>query len=366
MEIKKKQLDQIYFGAFAVLVVLVILGNYTNTGFSLVVIDNADPNSMYPTYQQGDMFLLLSEKADDFKMGDVIVYSNPNDSTNVIHRIVDIIIDGDDYYFRVKGDNPISNYRLDYDLGTLIPYDNVLGKVVSRIPILGHISLAIQQNVAIKIIVFALAILLAISIIFWPEDEEDSDEKVTIGFGLFIKWLKNKLNLKKQYNEFSKTNNHKIKMLGIILITMLTLTPLVLPNFLSTQDTLDETGISHIEVNYIKEYSDSVGGNNYDIVFMQLLINFVDKSGGLSSLTEFEVYVYTDIDDPSTEISHTVWNSMRDIRGTVTVGGSILIDNEDVPTADTLLYIVIEYTIKKLFSTVYGEFMDTYNYLVDS
>ena len=66
MEIKKKLLDQIYFGSFAVLVILVILGNYTNTGFSLVVIDNSDPNSMYPTYAQGDMFLLLHEKADSY------------------------------------------------------------------------------------------------------------------------------------------------------------------------------------------------------------------------------------------------------------------------------------------------------------
>ena len=366
MEIKKTLLDQIYFGAFALLIALVILGNYTNTGFSLVVIDNSDPNSMYPTYQQGDMFLLLHEKANNIELGDVIVYASPRDGKNIIHRVIDIVVDGDNYYFRVKGDNPLSNRLPDSHQGSLIPYETVLGKIVSRIPILGHISLAIQQNYAIKIIVFAMAIIMAISIIFWPEDEEDSDEQINIGFGLFIKWLVNKLNIKKQYSEFSKGDNYKIKLFGLILIVMLILTPLVLPTYLSTNDTLEETGIAYIKVDNFIELKDHIDGNNYTAVFMQLLVNFVDKSGGLSRLTEFDVYVYTDNNDPGTEISHTVWNSMRDMRGTVTVGGSIVIDKVDVPTTDTLLYIVVAYKVKKLFSTINAEYTDTYNYLVDS
>ena len=85
MEIKRKTLDQFSFFAFIGIIVFLLIGPFT-----LVVIDNADPNSMYPTYQQGDLFILSKPTPDKYELGDVVVYQKPSSDTNVIHRIIDI------------------------------------------------------------------------------------------------------------------------------------------------------------------------------------------------------------------------------------------------------------------------------------
>ena len=51
MKINRKIIDIIYLGFFSIFLILFVSGQFTSiTGYSLVVIDNADPNSMFPTY----------------------------------------------------------------------------------------------------------------------------------------------------------------------------------------------------------------------------------------------------------------------------------------------------------------------------
>ena len=99
-----------------IIAVFVFQMAFTFFGFSFVVISNPDPNSMYPTYFQGDVFLLHKADPEDINVGDVIVY-DPGERDLIIHRVISIYKhnDGDStrYFYRVKGDNPNSNSYLD-------------------------------------------------------------------------------------------------------------------------------------------------------------------------------------------------------------------------------------------------------------
>ena len=84
-------------------------------GLSLVVIENGPcPNSsMCPTYDKGDMFLINKVAPEKIELGDVIVYESSFDGKLIIHRVINITIDGSDYTYRVSGDNYETNDRID-------------------------------------------------------------------------------------------------------------------------------------------------------------------------------------------------------------------------------------------------------------
>lgn len=168
MKVRKEHLNYPYLAILAIFLVLFLTGTASSiTGYQLVVIDNADPNSMYPTYFQGDQFIIQKTHPMEIEIGDVIVYKNSND-INVIHRIIDIQILSSHYYFRVKGDNPITNPP-DIDGGhSLINSEAVLGTIVYRIPFLCHISLALQRNFGVKLIVFSFVALISLATFLFP------------------------------------------------------------------------------------------------------------------------------------------------------------------------------------------------------
>ena len=176
LKIKKEYLDYAYLGVFFILVLSFITGTLVSSiGYSMVVIDNPDPNSMWPTYFQGDLFILEDADPGDIVIGDVIVYQSGGD-VKIIHRVIDILIIGGSHYFRVKGDNPITNPPDKVAGSTLIKDTSVLGKIVYRVPFLGHLSLAMQRNTGIQIFIYFIAILFGIAVVFWPESKEDKEK----------------------------------------------------------------------------------------------------------------------------------------------------------------------------------------------
>ncbi|MFV2014730.1 MAG: hypothetical protein ACC656_04840, partial [Candidatus Heimdallarchaeota archaeon] len=85
MKVKRGYLDYLYLGFFALVVISFLTGMLVSTvGYSMVVIDNADPNSMWPTYYQGDLFVLQNSNPEDISLGDVIVYENARND-KIIH-----------------------------------------------------------------------------------------------------------------------------------------------------------------------------------------------------------------------------------------------------------------------------------------
>jgi signal peptidase len=110
----------------------------------------------------GDLIIVQGTAPEDIETGpdpegDVIVFhQSVNDGELIVHRAIDKHISSDGkIYFITKGDG---NSGPD---PTPIPADNVVGRVVMRIPWLGHLSLLLRNSSGIFIIL-ALIILLVV------------------------------------------------------------------------------------------------------------------------------------------------------------------------------------------------------------
>jgi signal peptidase I len=179
--------DAIYLSVFAIIVFLIVKMMFGGIfGLSLVVIENGPKSSMWPTYDQGDMFLINRCSPEKIEMGDVIVYESANlynSGILIIHRVINITIFedalGTHYYYRVSGDNPITNNNVDnYNTtSTLIPYDAVLGKTVLLIPKIGYIRLWMTSFPAVRFIILGALVIFGLYLIFTPDKEEAKKAK---------------------------------------------------------------------------------------------------------------------------------------------------------------------------------------------
>lgn len=338
-------MDYLYLGFFILVLVSFFTGILISAiGYSMVVIDNPDPNSMWPTYFQGDLFVLQDADPEDIVLGDVIVYEKSN-GDKIIHRVIDIVKINNQYFFRVKGDNPISNSTPDSgsNLTTLISADSVLGKIVFRIPYLGHLSLAMQRNDAIQLFVYFLAVLLGIAIVFWPEDEEEEEDEfidielasiktfffAIVVFPIFI-------------ISRIKNSDHKILYsFGSILLIFLLLLPAFIPSFITISSTKNGIGVSEINSSGTTQYSETLNGQSLDYSFTQVEITLYDNEGFWNRIKGFTLSAYIVENDPNSLISKTKWVSLRDFKGFVTVGASLVIDKDDQPSNSTTIFLVV-------------------------
>lgn len=91
--------------------------------------------SMYPTIKAGDIVITYKEDNNKYNEGDVITFiSDQNGGITVTHRIKEVFNVNDSYSYRTKGDN---NNAPDNEI---ISGDNVLGKVIIKIPKAGFIQ----------------------------------------------------------------------------------------------------------------------------------------------------------------------------------------------------------------------------------
>ena len=179
--------DAVYLSIFAIVIFIIIKMMFGGIfGLSLVVIENGPKSSMWPTYDQGDMFLINRCSPEKIEMGDVIVYESAtafNSGILIIHRVINITIiedaAGSHYYYRVSGDNPITNNNVDsYNTtSTLIPYNAVLGKTELLIPKIGYIRLWMTNYPAVRFIILGALIIFGLYLIFTPDKEEAEKAK---------------------------------------------------------------------------------------------------------------------------------------------------------------------------------------------
>ncbi len=118
--------------------------------------------SMEPTYPTGSLIYLADADPASLKEGDVITY-RITDTTTATHRIKELVPDEDDpgiVRFRTKGDN-----NDDFDRA-LVEFEQVEGKVIFCIPLLGYLSMYIQNppglyvaiGVAMAAVVFVMTV----------------------------------------------------------------------------------------------------------------------------------------------------------------------------------------------------------------
>lgn len=124
--------------------------------------------SMLPTLGVGDLILVGSiEDFDDIKAapppeGEILVFKRPgNPEECIVHRAIEKYREGDRWLFVTKGDN---NPREDR---SPISEEDVLGRVVGRIPLLGYLPLLLKTRGGIALII-GLMILILLSDLLMP------------------------------------------------------------------------------------------------------------------------------------------------------------------------------------------------------
>lgn len=89
-------------------------------------------------FNKGDLMILIGTDTDDIKIGQIIVFKGSTRDP-IIHRVISKNIENNIYYFRTKGDNNRDSFGA---LGEdKIHQDNVFGRAVIRIPVLGWVKI---------------------------------------------------------------------------------------------------------------------------------------------------------------------------------------------------------------------------------
>ncbi|MCD6301393.1 MAG: signal peptidase I [Staphylothermus sp.] len=106
--------------------------------------------SMFPLLREGDIVFAYKPKPADIREGEVIIYRSI-DGKLIIHRVVEVVIKDNRYYYITKGDNnPVPDYA--EFRGPGVPYERVEGVVIEmnnavfKIPYLGYLSLWFHGN----------------------------------------------------------------------------------------------------------------------------------------------------------------------------------------------------------------------------
>jgi len=131
---------------------------FLNTDLPLVVVASG---SMHPALEVGDLVIVQGVNATQIKINDIIVFDLIEDDyiTRTVHRVVDIrILSNRTYVFTTKGDNNTSEDP------SPVPENQIHGRVIYCIPLLGY--LALDPMIPLAIIIIALIIIL-----IWPEKQ---------------------------------------------------------------------------------------------------------------------------------------------------------------------------------------------------
>lgn len=107
-------------------------------------------NSMGPQWQAGDLAVLRA--ADDYRVGDVAAFRSDDIKNTVMHRIIDE--DEEAGTYRFKGDN---NKDVDSEV---VREEQMLGKLVLRVPGVGKYLNVILQPINLLLIVASIAAFL--------------------------------------------------------------------------------------------------------------------------------------------------------------------------------------------------------------
>jgi signal peptidase I len=133
------------------------------------------------TLHKGDLIIVQGVNPEDLNINypysDIIVFHQPGDPSDlIVHRIVAVDeVDGT-VYFRTKGDGnsatkwPATPSEQEYDPWSTdgvpgVREDLVVGKVVMRIPWIGHIVLFMRNSVGLPIVVSLIIIIVILEFV---------------------------------------------------------------------------------------------------------------------------------------------------------------------------------------------------------
>ena len=139
--------------------------------------------SMLPTLNVGDLIIVQGvppeEIVADPLTGDIIVFKSGDDL--IVHRAIDKKHQNENYYFTTHGDNN----PLGVNEGP-IEEDNVIGKVIGRIPYIGNLALFMHSSENIYLFAVIIIVLIAIIILFPFSEKEDTKSGKNEGILKFL------------------------------------------------------------------------------------------------------------------------------------------------------------------------------------
>lgn len=152
-------------GLLIVLILLSLVGKYNRSDYIL----NFAPmkvlsGSMEPEIKVGDMIIAKKIEPCLIEEGDVISY-RMNNKVNVTHRVLEVFNEEDKVSFKTKGDaNNIED-------GELVSGDNVIGKLVFRLPKVGYfIDFMTKPLGFLALFILPVTILLGSQAIFYIKE----------------------------------------------------------------------------------------------------------------------------------------------------------------------------------------------------
>ncbi|MBN2368733.1 signal peptidase I, partial [Candidatus Woesearchaeota archaeon] len=95
-------------------------------------------------FDTGDIIVLIGKKAEDIKIGDVIVFKS-NQPDPIIHRVIKKWETEGEYHFQTKGDHNGNSIQGSFLNEIDIKKEQIIGKAVFRIPFLGYIKIWFVQ-----------------------------------------------------------------------------------------------------------------------------------------------------------------------------------------------------------------------------
>ena len=114
-----------------------LIGVWSTTGLLGFTPTIVASTSMTPTYQVGDIAIIINVPLKTIQKGDIIQYATPNE--NIVHRVIDIYPQGGALWFTTKGDANNAPDPLP------VTEQQIMGKAVLTIPKLGWASIAIKE-----------------------------------------------------------------------------------------------------------------------------------------------------------------------------------------------------------------------------
>ena len=139
-----------------------------------------------PTLHTGDLIIIQGVNASDIyaapynesgRSGDILVFRATDRDELIVHRAVGkTVIDGQ-LYFITQGD-----HNLGPGPYSPTPAKDVIGKVVMRVPWLGHVALYMRNSTGIFIVIALIIVLIAIEFVLpaitGKKPESDQDEHI--------------------------------------------------------------------------------------------------------------------------------------------------------------------------------------------
>lgn len=180
-----KRLKRVWDTVTTVIVILVVIFAMLLVGVRLfgIQVYSVVSGSMEPEYPVGSLIYVKQVTPSEVKVGDVITFVLSN-NTPATHRVIDV--DSEAQLFYTRGD---ANFRINEETGEKefiddapVHFNNLIGKPVFKIPLLGYAAYYIQHPPGTYIAIAAGAVLLIL--VFLPDifkknvkkDENSPDE----------------------------------------------------------------------------------------------------------------------------------------------------------------------------------------------